>query len=165
MTLQHGYWIALGALVVIISVKGCWQMKRSVYALLAVGVVSMILANDSVGVWPFLLPGFDLWPSSTYGLLMMGVDFVAAWIVLWRPAGKIQSLLGITLVFQMGVHAGKLLRGADTNFEYYYWALSVLAIAQLLLVGGWWLHERITWSDRVPDRRPSPVPAHRKGLG
>lgn len=153
MTLQEGYWIALGALVVIISVKGCWQMKRSVYALLAVGAVSLILAS--------LMD----WTTPPYGLAMMAVDFAAAWVILWRPAGKIQSLLGMTLVVQMGVHAGKLLRGADTNLDYYYLALSVLAIVQLVLVGGWWLHERITWSDRLPDRGAAPVPAHRKGVG
>lgn len=153
MTLQTGYWIALCALVLVISVKGCWQMKRSVYALFLVGVVSLILAS--------LMD----WTTSPYGLAMMGVDFVAALVILWRPAGKFQSLLGITLVVQMGIHAGKLLRGADTNFDYYYLALSVLAILQLVLVGGWWLHERLTWSSGLPDRSENIVPAHRKGVG
>lgn len=153
MTLQIGYWIALCALVLIISVKGCWQMKRSVFALLGVGIVSLILASV-----------ID-WTTPPYGLAMMAVNFAGAWVILWRPAGKIQSLLGITLVLQMGVHAGKLLRGADSNLDYYYTALSVLAILQLVLIGGWWCREWFTWHDRIPDRSAVPVPAHRKGVG
>lgn len=153
MSLQIAYWIVLGALTLCVTFKGSVPMKRTTFAVLAVGVASLVLAK--------LLA----WPSDDYGFAMMGADLLAAVVILWRPAGKVQALIGLTFLLQIGVHTGKMLNGENADYYYYWLLLSVLAILQLSLIGGWWLYERVTWERPVHSRRPRIGSAHRKGVG
>lgn len=153
MSLQVAYWIALGALTLCVMLKGSVPMKRTILAVLGVGLASLALARVLV------------WPSDVYGFAMMGLDLIAAIVILWRPAGKVQALIGLTFLLQIGVHTGKLLNGDDANLYYYWLLLSVLALLQLALIGGWWFHERLTWERPVHRSRPAARPAHRKGVG
>src|SRR5687768_9038001 len=93
---QNGYWIALGALIVLMF-WGTSPMRRTVGALLLVGVVSLFLAGDpALRLLGLTLPGLGLWPTEPYAIAMIIVDALAAWAILWHPAGKAQSLIGLT---------------------------------------------------------------------
>lgn len=136
-SVQLGYWIALGALVLVTALQGNRSMLRTTLAILAVGLGSLLLSRWLV------------WPSDPYSLGMLMLDGFGAWIVLWRPAGAAQGLIGGTFLAQAAFHAAKLWSGERTDI-YSYWAgLSLLAILQLLLIGGWWFNERVDWSGAV----------------
>lgn len=139
-------------------------MKRTAITLVVVCLVSMLLAGFRLGMlaeWPALMD----WTGTTYAITMMLVDAIAAAVILIRPSGKAQALIGVTLVCQMGFYAGRLLNGSNSNINHLWWGLSVLAFAQLVLVGGWWLYERVDWRRPFRGVRPAPVASHRKGVG
>lgn len=128
-------------------------MKRTVFAILAVGLFSLFLAKQN------LFPDLR-WPTEGYSLAMMAADAIAGIVVLIHPYGKVQRLIGLTFLLQMGVHAGRLLNGDNADLNLFWQGLSVLAFLQLILVGGWGLYE---WLDRrrsVRSHRPVAAPAH-----
>jgi hypothetical protein len=122
-------------------------MYRTMAALLGVLFVSLFFVQALV------------WPSPTYAIAMMVVDALAAWVILWHPAGKVQSLIGLTFLLQIGVHTGRILNGVNADLFNYWLGLSLLAFLQLGLVGGWWLYERVRGSSFVRSGGPvSPSP-------
>ena len=123
-------------------------MKRTAAAILAVLVASLILVQVLI------------WPSPNYAIGMMIVDAIAAWVILWHPAGRFQSLIGLTFLLQIGVHAGRLLNGENADMFNYWLGLSLLAFLQLGLVGGWWVHERVRGVGPVRRGGPVPVTSH-----
>lgn len=135
-------------------------MKRTAATIFAVCLVSLFLAG-------FELPGFAWtglldWTSPTYAVCMMLVDTIAAAVVLIRPAGKAQALVGVTYLVQIGFYAGRLLNGENADINNLWLGLTVMAMLQLVLVGGWWIYERVTWGDTVHRRDPVPVTSHHK---
>lgn len=67
------------------------------------------------------------------------IDSAAAFVILWRPAGKWQAALGVTYCAQIAMHIGYgflSLRQANDPMPYYDW-LTWVAWAQLLILGGW----------------------------
>lgn len=127
-------------------------MKRTIFSLVGVLIASMILVDWLV------------WPSENYALGMIVVDVIAAAIILWRPAGKAQAIIGLTFLLQIGVHAGRLANGEQADFLLYWWGLSLLAFLQLFVMGGWWIHERLSRGGDVHAGSPLPSPAYRKGV-
>lgn len=142
-------------------------MKRTILSLLFVGIASLFLAGDPALTLPFvglMLPGFGLWPTEPYAIAMMIVDAIAATVILYRPAGKAQALVGLTFLLQIGVHAGRLMNGEAADLNLYWWGLSLLAFLQIFVVGGWWIHERVSRRGAVHADGPISRPAYHKGV-
>ena len=146
------YRIALGALVLGLMLRGTGPMKRTIITILAVYVVGYV-----GGIW--------LWPSEWWAGLMMAVDTIACIVVTIRPAGKWQSVIGLSFIFQIAVHAGRIFNGAEADINAYWTGLSILAFMQLFLAGGWLAHDRgyLSWIDRRNDRAAAAA-AREKGV-
>lgn len=127
-------------------------MKRTLYTLVACGLISLWFA------------GLLAWPSIEYAMGMMAVDAVAATIVLFNPAGRAQSLIGLTFLLQCGVHAGRIMNGNNADIDNYWAGLSILAFLQLFIAGGWWLHEYVYRRRHVHRDSPVPAPSHIEGM-
>lgn len=127
-------------------------MKRTALTLLAVLAISFVLT-------PVLV-----WPSENWALAMMAVDGLAATVILFHPAGKAQSLIGLTYLLQIGVHAGRLMNGDQADFWLYWLSLSILAFLQLLILGGWWINERAPWGRAVRRGGTLPDPAYLESM-
>lgn len=70
------------------------------------------------------------------------IDTLTAIVVLVRPAGKMQAIIGLTLVAQIAWHAAYglfvLLHGYSWAAHFRYWeVLWWVAAGQLFLMGGW----------------------------
>lgn len=68
------------------------------------------------------------------------LDSTAATVILFRPAGRWQALLGCTYCAQIAMHGGYGLAdilGKSPDPDHYYSALTAVAWLQLLLIGGW----------------------------
>ena len=156
MSLQLAYWFATGALTLLVIWKGSMPMKRTIAA-----IVGVLFA--SLGIHGFVAP----FPSEVYCLLMLLVDALAAAIVLIKPAGRFQALVGITYLVQCGLYAGylghPLINNEKGDINSLWTGLSILAMLQLALVSGWWLHERGYWRSPVRSRSPAVDPAYRQG--
>jgi hypothetical protein len=150
--LQYAYWTLLGALMLCIMSRGSAPMKRTILTLAAVLAVSFVLTEALV------------WPSEEWALVMMGIDAIAATVILFHPAGKAQSAIGLTFLLQIGVHAGRVLNGSQADLNLYWWGLSILAFLQLAIIGGWWVHERLSRRGAVHRGGAAPDPAYRKGV-
>ncbi len=122
--MQLAYQIALYALVPLILLTGEGRMKRTVLIILAVMGAAYLLRG--------------MWPSAPYAWSMIAVDFAALVGICMRPAGKWQSVIGLTYAMQMSVHFGRIIVGDNTDMNAYWWGLSVVAFLQLFLLGGWW---------------------------
>ncbi len=132
-------------------------MKRTVIALVAAYAVQYLLAQ------PWALA----YPAPEWSAVMISVDFVAATLILLHPAGKMQALIGLTFVPQIGFHFGRVLNGGNADIDLYWWGLSILGIMQLLLLAGWFGHGRfIRYRDRHygSDLHPQPVAARPRSL-
>lgn len=127
-------------------------MIRTVVTLCAVLAMSLFLHQ----LHPF--------PGESYSVYMMVVDLIAATVILIRPAGRMQSLIGLSFLLQIGFYAGRLLNGDRADLDLFWWGLSVLALLQLALLAGWWFYERVPWRRLVRGRGPVPRPAHREGV-
>jgi len=125
-SLQLGYWIALAALTTCVLLKGSGPMKRTVATIFAV-----MLIQWAIDGW---------WPSVEWAAMMIAVDTLACVIITWHPAGRWQAITGLSYILQIGVHLGRIFNGDNADVISYWWGLSTLAILQLLLLGGWWLH-------------------------
>jgi hypothetical protein len=154
MTLQNAYWIALGALVLLITAKGTAPMIRTVLTLAGVGLVSLVLGRAD----------FLAWPSVDYAMAMLAVDAIGGAIVLIRPAGKAQSIIGLTFLLQCGVHAGRILNSQDADIYNYWLGLSILAFLQIVIAGGWWINDRVSGKRLVRRGRPLPAPSNLESM-
>lgn len=127
--ISFAYAAALGALFLWLTLRGNSQMKRTIWTLGILYTLQLTLVAR-------------LWPGVEWSWVMLGLDFVAGVIVLLRPAGKWQSVIGLSFLLQIGLHAGRALNGAFADLPLYWWGLTGLAFVQLFLVAGWWVHER-----------------------
>lgn len=105
-----------------------------------------------------------LWPHWSWSLAVAGLDALACVIVTWKPAGKWQSVIGLSFLLQIGIHAGRLIAEINTggsNMDSYFWGLSGLAFLQLLLLGGWFGDTyRRSRHFGFRSRHPRPAAAH-----
>ena len=153
--IQYGYYLVLGALLVCVLWKGTGPMKRTILTILAVAAFSLTLAH--VG----------LWPSPWYAIAMIGADVLALWVITRHPADKWQSVIGLTYVFQvttwLAYLASMSFRG-HANMDMVWWGLTIPALLQLFLVGGWFIGGRAAryWR-RGADNSPVADP-HRQGV-
>ena len=74
----------------------------------------------------------------------IGVDTITSVIILTRPAGRMQAMIGWTLLTQIMVGFGYALSvktgGYVVEAEQRYWQiLDGIGLLQILLVGGWWI--------------------------
>ena len=122
--MQLAYQYTLYALSVLILLTGDGRMKRTVLTILAVMLAAWGLS--------------DLWPSVPYAWAMVAVDSIALVVICRHPASQWQSAIGMTYLLQVSVHFGRIIVGDGSDIFGYYWGLSLLAILQLLLLGGWW---------------------------
>lgn len=132
--MQLAYQYALYALGLLILLTGDGRMKRTVLTILAVMLAAWGLS--------------DLWPTVPYAWAMIAVDSIACIVICTHPAGKWQSAIGLSYIVQVIVHIGRIILGDNCDMFGYYWGLSLVAILQLLLLGGWWstgIARRLGW--------------------
>lgn len=97
-------------------------------------------------VWLAGLIYWSLTDDYTHAPFNIITDSLAASIIMMRPAGRFQSVLGATYVIQVVIHAAFLLRVALTGSAdevVYYENLTIWAYIQLGVIGAW--NGRILW--------------------
>lgn len=123
------YWPYLGPLIVICVMTittGIGPMRRTAIVLALNWLVNtaFVLATGVYDPWLFYLI----------------TDSISAWIVLYPPRGRVQSLIGGTYLAQIVMHAvygiSKFLH-PDISAERYWQVLTILGFVQLLIIGGW----------------------------
>lgn len=138
--IQLGYQIALAALTTCILLKGTWPMRRTIATIFAVFVAAWCLSG--------------LWPTVPYSFAMIAVDAAACAIITWHWAGRWQAVVGLSYILQITVHIGRVFNGDQADLNSFWWGLSLLAMLQILLVGGWWLNDcvglRLRWRNHRP---------------
>jgi hypothetical protein len=140
-----GYILALAGLFVVVMrdvIRAVFRnpLQRTVGTLAAVYVaqISYILAMGGTG----------------QEFAFIALDGAAAAVILFRPAGWAQAMIGLTYLLEMSMHAAKAvlssswmtellgLGPAGFNPMAYWWFLMVAGAVQLLIAGGWWHHVR-----------------------
>lgn len=99
-----------------------------------------------VAVWLAGLVYCSMTGDYTHAPLNIITDALAASIIMMRPAGRFQSMLGATYVVQVVIHAAFLLRVSLTGQAdeiIYYENLTIWAFIQLGVIGVW--NGRIWW--------------------
>jgi len=97
-------------------------------------------------VWLSGLVYWSLTGDYTHAPLNIITDSLAASLIMMRPAGRFQSVLGATFIVQVVIHAAFLLRVALTGSAdevVYYENLTIWAFIQLGVIGVW--NGRIWW--------------------
>lgn len=148
--LQLGYQVTLAALTTGILLSGSAQMKRTIITVFAVMIAAWFLRG--------------YWPGVDYAVMMIGVDAIACIVITWHPAGRWQSVVGLSYVMQIIVHLARIIRGDNVDFDLYWWGLSLLAFLQLFLIGGWWVHGKLVGRRRRNAPRPVSNLAHSKSV-
>lgn len=131
-------------------------------------VAGVVLANWCAGtVFIWQTRNFDPWEFNLF------IDSLAMMVVLWHPAGKAQVLLGLLYIGQICLHivyGSRELLSYPNDILFYYNALTVIAWAQLLVLGGWAsgiggaIVDVGRWAMGRAPRRKSHLRAYRKGL-
>lgn len=106
-------------------VRGDDRIIRAIMVLLLNWVAGMVFV--SLTGWT------DCWPFNII------IDASASVVILWRPAGKMQALLGVSYCVQIAMHGGygaAKIAGIADPWKYYN-ALTAVAWIQLLMIGGW----------------------------
>jgi hypothetical protein len=149
--IQLGYQLALAALTTGIFLKGTGPMKRTIAAVFGSMVAGLAFSG--------------LWPGEGWSALMIAFDALACIVITWHPAGRWQSVIGLSYILQIGVHIGRIANGDSADLVSYWWGLALLAVLQLLLIGGWWITDvfgfhlgrRNSRSAAAPPRHPGVV--------
>ncbi len=102
-------------------------MLRTVGVFICVSLASLAMSN--------------LWPSEAYSIAMIAADALACAAITLHPAGKWQSIIGLSYILQIGVHIGRIANGENADITSFFWGLTALAILQLVLLGGWLTYE------------------------
>ena len=113
---------------------GNWRILRCAGALLVNWFLGLAISG---------LIQTDAWQ------LALVLDSLTAIVILYPPRGEWQGALGISYVAQILIHLSYGFRqyftgGADA-WEYYNW-ISVIAFAQLFILGGWGIADLRRWS-------------------
>lgn len=124
------YWPFLAPLLVVVALTmttGVPPMRRTAIVLfIAYWVNTLFVLRTEV---------YDPW------LFFIISDFVAAWAVLYQPAGRVQSVIGGLILTQIMVHflygASKFFNPETVSADAYLQILDVLGFLQLILLGGW----------------------------
>lgn len=117
--------LALGALV---ALRGSFAMKRAMFTVAANYAAAFCYTWVSKDPTP--------WP------LFMALDFVSAAIILIKPAGRAQALVGLIYLMQISIHTGYAIALPNADGVVYWWLLTALAFLQLAVIGGWMLYDR-----------------------
>lgn len=119
------YWPYAAPLFVIAiaSLFGNGQMIRTAIA---------ITANWSLGTAFVYATGiYDPWAFS------LALDALTAFIVLYHPAGRVQSAIGWTYIAQIIIHCVYAVSNHAIAQHAYWQLLTWIAFLQLALLGGW----------------------------
>lgn len=147
--LQIGYEVALAALTTGIILKGTGPMRRTIATVFLSLLAGLYFAS--------------LWPGVSWAIAMIVIDTLACIAITWHPAGKWQSLIGLSYILQIGVHIGRI-AAQNPDIVSYWWGLSILAFVQLLLIGGWWLYDGLGFHFRRSDPDSRPHPSRHQGV-
>lgn len=119
------YWPYLAPLIVVCvtAMFGSAQMIRTGAA---------IFANWALGTAFVLLTGiYDPW------WWFLALDAATAFVIMYHPAGRPQSAIGVTFIAQIIIHAVYAVSQRDIAAFAYWQILTWIAFVQLLLLGGW----------------------------
>lgn len=125
--------------------------------------VALVLAGN----WLAHYVHYQIFADSSPYMFSLFVDFLSAVVILSRPAGRMQALIGWTLLTQIMIHSGYwvniLSSGYSLYAEYRYWAwLDWIALGQIALLGAWTIdgmarhifgdsyRQLVPWYRRVP---------------
>lgn len=124
---------------------------------------ALTLLADMLAAYAY---SFTLGGGWDYSLYMIGVNAIAAVIVLRHWAGKWQTAIGVCFIFQIGTDTGRVASefyfGMSDDFVV-YWMTTALAFVQLVFLGGWYASERLGYFDRRFDH-PLSIETGRRGL-
>lgn len=127
MNIYWPYVMPLLVVVAMVATTGIFNMLRTALALLAAWAVKSAAVYAS-GI-------FDLW------LFFMIVDAAAAWVVLYHPAGRIQSIIGGLILAKFMVHGiyglSKFFNPESVDGFAYIHLLDIVGFLELGLLGGW----------------------------
>lgn len=119
------YWTYLAPLLVValLSTTGTKPMLRTALALVAnwIANTAYVMATGDYSPWGWFI----------------ATDAAAAWIVLWHPAGRVQSLVGWCFMAQILLHGVYAISDPILAARPYWEALTIIAFLQLLFLGGW----------------------------
>lgn len=93
-----------------------------------------VAANWIVGMLVSHAGWVDAWPVNIV------IDVLTAWVILRNPAGRWQSILGVSFCAQIAMHVGygaNIILFSHGDMVGYYNALTVVAFLQLAVTGGW----------------------------
>lgn len=135
------YWPYLAPLIVVCVMT----ITTGIGPMLRTAIV--LLANYVVNTW-FVLH-FQIYDPWYFYLL---IDTFSALVILYRPAGRVQSAIGGTYIAQIVMHAvygiSKFLH-PDISDVRYWQVLTIIADAQLLILGVWaggyWCRAAYRW--------------------
>ncbi len=137
------YWTYAAPLFVLagLSATGTRPMLRTALAILCNWLVNTVYVM-ATGI-------YDPW------LLFIATDAIAAGVVLYQPAQRVQAVIGWTYMVQIIMHVIYSVSPADMARYSYWQTLTAIAFVQLVLLGGW---IGGYWYRRY--RRPDPGHAH-----
>ncbi len=146
------YWGLLFVLAVFYAVKGSAPMRRTAITIVLVAMLEFVFAKHIA-------------QSETleHAWFMLLVDCLACIVITVRPAGKWQSVIGLSYIFQIGAHAGRII-AANPDINVYGNGLTLLAFMQLALLGGWIASDRPGLLSRGGDHRPLSPEARQEGV-
>lgn len=126
-----------------------WAFGTALYVVLILALVSegRFMIRTTTALLANWLAHMLYWGVShdpTPYFFSIGVDTLTAVIILTRPAGRMQAMIGWTLLVQIMVGFSYALAvktgGYVVEAEHRYWLwLDTIAAIQILLVGGWWI--------------------------
>lgn len=122
MTIYMEYFVPL-CVVVMLSTTGTRPMLRTALAIAANWLANTLYVYATVDYTPWA------WFIAT--------DAVAAWTVLWQPAGRVQSLIGWCFMAQILFHGVYAISDPVLAAHSYWIVLTLIAFLQLAFLGGW----------------------------
>ena len=114
-----------------------WLMSIATEGRFMIRVSLALLAN-----WLAHVLHYAMFADPTPYQFSIFADLLTAVVILTRPAGRMQAMIGWTLLAQIMVHSGYslhlLIGGYTVEAEYRYWSwIDWIAVGQLLLLGAW----------------------------
>jgi hypothetical protein len=147
-------------------------------ALFVVSMMSFITGEKAMlrtvaalfGAWVLNWGYVTLTGSYTPWAWFTAVDAIAAAVILIRPAGKIQGLIGVCFLVQIAQHIGYGVNYVENGYSWdaamLHWQMQYgIGFIKLFLVGGWaaW-NGKAAYSRLLRRNRGVPHPTHRASL-